>query len=206
MLIITTLKLQSEIYFLTSIFSPPSGLQTLWGFRLLLCCWHRSFLSGAGVGGPETFPLGKNITPLTRQPCFLFFLLIRVILCYSTVLRWLNSHFHIHSYIYTLECWSVRSRCMLMPVTCRAIATCLTWSRDCSRCHTYLHGALGPLASIKLGRKLYPQFIVWLMFSFPYKMIRIFFAKEDSCDKELTSGFTNLDNNLLIALFSSPTV
>lgn len=31
-------------------------------------------------------------------------------------------------------------------------------------------------------------------------------TKEDSCDKETTFGFTNLDNNLLITLFSSPTM
>lgn len=31
-------------------------------------------------------------------------------------------------------------------------------------------------------------------------------TKEDSCNEEITFGFTNLDNNLLITLFSSPTM
>lgn len=51
MLIITTLNLKSENYFLTLIFSLSSGLHTLWDFWWLLGCWHWSFLSLGGEGG-----------------------------------------------------------------------------------------------------------------------------------------------------------
>lgn len=124
MLIITTLKLKSEIYFLTSIFSLPSGLHTPWGFWWLLSCWHWSFLSlREKRSSLEISLLGKNITLFTLG--FLFFLLIWVMLVikqscagltviYTSIHTFmhLNIYLVIHGTFWGLPCSRHRARCL----------------------------------------------------------------------------------------------
>lgn len=157
----TTLKLKSEIYFLTSIFSPPSGLHTLWGFWRLLGCWHWSFLSLGGKKVALKFFLWGKISHLLPDnqvfsPFFWFGLFcviqqscagLAVIYIFLHVCIHLNIDLFIHGIFWCLS-------------RARHCAKCRRWCSDYSRRCTYLHGAVGPLGSIKLGRKLYPLFIV----------------------------------------------